>query len=260
MDRETYEETSIKKQEHTNFQCPVCKKGYLVSKTENISMIEYKKYNSEITSCEDSDSEWLKYSFIGKFVCSNSLCQEEYAFGGKAVENHISGEYNTPDGLEYFDDYETELFIEYMERSPQIILIRKEYPTDLNEILESSFRLFWIDLNSCANRIRIYLESLMDIHNIAEKDAGGKFRSLNARLREFCDSGNQYLTEYLHSIRWIGNHASHKALLKRSDVLDIYQILEFILVKLYLPDEAKVIREIADEIIAKSGPRSKIKD
>lgn len=256
MEREHYEKTSIKKQEHTNYLCPVCKKGYLVSKPENISVIEYIKHNSEIASCRDFDSEWLKNSFIGKFVCSNSLCLEEYAFGGKAVENHIVGEYNTQDGPEYFDEYKTELLIEYMERSPQIISIRKEYPTGLNDILESSFRLFWIDLNSCANRIRVYLESLMDLHNIAEKNAGGNFRSLNARLKEFCSSGNEYLEEYLHSIRWIGNHASHKATLKRSDVLDIYEILEYILVKLYLPNQEEMICNIADAIKAKFGPRS----
>lgn len=253
MEREYYEKDSIMEQEHTNYLCPVCKKGYLVSKPENISTIEYKKYNSEITLYEDSDPEWFKYSFIGKFVCSNSQCQEEFAFGGKAVENYIPIEYYTKDGSDYS---RTELFIEYMERSPQIIPIRKEYPSDLNDILESSFQLFWIDLNSCANRIRVYLESLMDLHNIAAKDAGGKFRSLNARLKDFCANNHQYLSNYLHSIKWIGNHASHKASIKKSDVLDIYQILEYILVKLYLPNEDEMIRKIADGINANSGPRS----
>lgn len=255
MDRKTYEKESINVKEQTNYLCSVCKRGYLLSKDENISLVDYRTYNAKISTLQDFEDDWLKHSFNGKFVCSNSMCLEEFSFAGKTVGNYISGEYSTPYGMEDFEGVETHLFIEYIDRSPQIIPIRDEYPEKLNSILESSFQLFWIDLNSCANRIRVYLESLMDLNQIASKDAGGNYRSLNARLKEFCSKGNQYLNKYLHSIRWIGNHASHQVTLKRCDILDIYQILEYILLKLYVPNEEKMLGKIADEINKNTGPR-----
>lgn len=255
MNRDAYAKNSIKKHEHTDFLCPVCKRGYLISEDNNISVIDYNKHNAELSSREYYEPEWFKYSFTGKLICSNSICKEEFSFGGKATENYFFGERQTSNGIDILEEYVTELSIEYMERSPQIIPIRSEYPEELKNILESSFQLFWMDLNSCANRIRVCLEGIMDLNNIAAKDAGGNFRTLNARLKEFCCQGNQYLKKYLHSIRWIGNHASHKASLRRDDVLDIYQILEFILMKLYLPDENRMISKIADEITTNTGPR-----
>src|SRR5690554_6834705 len=98
MERKSYEKISIKKDDRTNYLCPVCKMGYLVSESKNITEIDYNSYNSVVANIDGYDPEWLKHSFIGKLVCDNSRCQEEYAFGGKAVVDYISGEYDTFNG------------------------------------------------------------------------------------------------------------------------------------------------------------------
>jgi hypothetical protein len=252
MNRKTYTKKIHEIPENTGFLCPECQEGKLQILKKNVSLVEYDKQNKEAKSYEDFDFDWLKYAFHGFLECTN--CHEKIVFSGKASPN--CRYYNVDEGPEYYDELE----IEYIERPPCIITINNEIPKEIKDILMESFKLYWIDINSCANKIRICLELMMDLFEIQKYKIRNKKRrtlSLHERISIF-SRNNTLLEEILTSIKWIGNSASHNDKITTSDLLDGYYLLEYALEKIYNNNE-KEIMKIAKVINKTKKPRSKNK-
>jgi hypothetical protein len=250
MDRNIFLRKYYEIQEITGLMCPECQEGKLVINKKNVSLVNYDKHNIEAKRYEDFDIDWLKFGFHGFLECNS--CHEKIVFAGKSSL-----------GLRfYYEDggpepYE-ELTIEYIERPPYIIKIDNKVPNEIKEILIDSFKLFWIDNSSCANKIRICLELMMDLSNISKYKLVSKKRknlSLHERISIF-SGNNQSLENILTSIKWIGNYASHNEKIRREDVLDGYSLLEYALNKIY-NDNEKEILSIAKSINKTKKPRSK---
>jgi hypothetical protein len=236
--------------EKTGFICPECQEGKLEIIKKNISLVEYDKYNKEVQSYDDFDIEWLKYGFCGFLECNS--CHEKIVFAGKSIPN--SGYYFEDEGPEYYD----QLIIEYIERPPYIIEINNKIQKEVKENLIDSFKLYWIDINSCANKIRICLEIIMDLFKIQKyKIKNNKKRSLSLHERISIFSKNDAsLESILTSIKWIGNYASHNDRINKEDVLDGYLLLEYALKKIYNDNEEEIFK-IAKSINKNKKPRSK---
>jgi len=258
MNKDTFLKEHYGINENTGLICPVCQDGKLVINEKNITKIEYKKFNKDVNEYakqhNECDYDWFKYSFYGFLVCKN--CSENVVFAGKLSE--------------YFDlddAFYTLLTIEYIERPPYIIEINNNIPKEikcpLTEILIDSFKLFWIDVNSCANKIRICLEFMMDdlfkiqkSETVRNKKTGLNERkklTLHKRINLLSDKS---MKEILESVKWIGNSASHKETINKEDLLDAYAALEYVLNKLY--DGGKEIIKNAKLINKTKKPRSKI--
>jgi hypothetical protein len=250
-----YSNTTILLNSKTKFKCPVCNTGILYSDEKLIKKEGYEKYNKEVYEHEDSEPDWYKYSFAGFLLCQNNECGEKICYAGKLTNNIFDAEVG-------YDEYETieEIYlkIEYIERSPHIIPIKTKYPKEINEILEISFSLFWIDENSCANKIRILIEELMDyfsIQKISRTKGKQTVLTLHSRIEKFKKISSE-VSEFLMAIKWIGNFASHKKKIGRDDLIDSYRIIRLSLDKLF-DDEESEIRKIAKEITKRRKPRSK---
>jgi hypothetical protein len=253
MDRKLFRREDFHLNEKPGFICPQCQKGKLVIAKENVSIVDYDHFNNELQGSNEFEPEWLKFSFHGVFVCDNENCHEKIVFAGKST---LSCFYCDEDSG---PDYTHFLNIEYIERAPYLIKITKKYPPEIRKILKESFQLFWIDVNSCANKIRISLEILMDLYKIKKyQKPGTKVPiSLQQRINIFLKKFPE-LENILNSIKWIGNYASHNENITKDDLLDGYHLLEYALKKIYDSDEKEIIA-IARAITKSKKPRSRKK-
>ncbi|MFD1258770.1 DUF4145 domain-containing protein [Mucilaginibacter terrae] len=130
--------------------------------------------------------------------------------------------------------------------APKIIDIPNSSPLIIKELLNQSFALFWIDLNSCGNKIRVVVEALMDDLGIPNKSAKGNLIMLHQRIELFKKTDPK-IASFLISIKWIGNSGSHISGLTKEAILDAYQIMEYSLENIY-KDKENEVTTLSDKI------------
>jgi len=125
-----------------------------------------------------------------------------------------------------------------------------------NEIIDS-FKLFWFDLPSCANKVRTSLELLLNEQKVNKTTSTKKGRrlKLHERIVEY-KKKNEQVADFLLAIKWIGNTGSHIGTLERNDLLDAYELLDFSLSKLYDNKETE-LEKLQREINKRKGTRKK---
>lgn len=139
--------------------------------------------------------------------------------------------------------------------APKIIEIPKSCPKNVTKILNETFGLYWLDLGSCANKIRISIEVLLNEQKVPTTMTTKKGEielTLHKRLEIFKNS-NPEVSNLLMAIKWIGNAGSHFSDIKNDDVLDAYELLEFTLEKLYNDREQELLK-LSDEINKNKKP------
>lgn len=231
--------------------CPHCSGRKLILKKDNLmseETAESMKYRQEN---DDWDIEWVNLVFCGKLICEN--CNETVFFTGKG----------SPEGGGVFDEstgdfeyqYENRFTPTFFEPCIKVFDIPSKCPDQLKKEIESSFKLFWCDLPSCANKIRIALEVLMDEFKVKKFERTGRRKviPLHQRIENF---KNNEVKDTLLAIKWIGNIGSHYDSIETVDILDAYRLLEFALNKIF-NDETKEIEKIAKEINKRKGTRKK---
>jgi hypothetical protein len=251
MNRSFYEKGKFDINENTPIICPECNNGKLISREKNINIIDYINYNQKVKREADFESDWLKQAFIGFLECDK--CKEKICVAGK-LDIYLWG--GTDQGGEYIDVEFKTCNPEYFERPPRIFPIHEKIPKEIVDCLDSSFSLFWIDKESCANKVRICVELLMDYYGIAKYPKAGKRIPivLQSRINDF-GFKHKSLAEKLTAIKWIGNFASHSGNINSSDIMDAYQILKYVFDKLFSDDE-KEIEKITATINKNKKPRS----
>lgn len=224
--------------------CPTCGIGILdVPGSNGIIKSETEKSKEMNTYGGYYDSE---YVFSIHLKCNN--CSETVAVSGfMAEENYPSDEelgiQRRIVPISFFP-------------APKIIEIPNSCPANVKKILSETFGLYWLDLGSCANKIRISIEVLLNELSVISKKAtkkGDTDLSLHSRLEIF-EKTNPDVAKHLMAIKWIGNAGSHFSELSSEDVLDAYELLEFSLEKLYNDRELK-LKQISDEINKSRKPR-----
>lgn len=242
---------------NTGLTCPQCGRGELISRKNNIHILEYENYNKKTReeSKEFWEYEWFKFAFVGYLECDNNKCNEKIAFAGKLEESE-SG-HPSDDEQEYINEISQRCYPEYFERPPQIIRISEVYPAEIKDVLDSSFKLFWIDRQSCANKIRVSIEILLDHLKIKKYPKSGRRIPLSIQQRiNIMAAKAPDISEKLTAVKWIGNAGSHTDQLSRKDLLDAYKILNYSLEKVFINEEAE-INKISREINKRKRPRKK---
>ncbi len=226
--------------------CPTCKTGKLYEPEKG------GKLRSETAESLDWDAyggnSYSNYVFSMHMKCDN--CNETVVVSGyMSEENYPSGE-----------DMEIQRSITPVSfyPAPHIIEIPSSCPKGIVKILKESFALFWLDVASCANKIRISIEMLLNEQGIDQTKTAKKGiepLSLHARLGIFRKTKPD-VARHLEAIKWIGNAGSHLSDIKSDDVLTAYELLEFSLEKLYNDRENRLI-QLSDEINKAKKPVSK---
>jgi hypothetical protein len=204
-----------------NIKCPTCEEGKL-NILGNFAVHET-KYAIELQKDLNYDIEELAEKFSGLLVCDNKYCNDIVTVSGNASPVRIYDE----------EDYSNQLYYkllrpEFFSPPLKIFPLKQEYPARVRDILEKSFSLFFVDSDSCGNKIRISVEALLDELGVECK----KGESLHARIKNNKKT-NDFVREIMLSIKWIGNYGSHNDSISRIDLLDAYEMMNAILDELY---------------------------
>ena len=96
--------------------------------------------------------------------------------------------------------------------------------------------MYFADENSCANKIRSFLDLLLTELGVPETPENGGFKSLDVRIEE-CKRITLKQKDILELLKNIGNEGSHgKGYITKYDLYRTYKIIEALITKLYKRD------------------------
>ena len=265
-----------------DIKCTSCEQGFFKSSKENT--LQNQTSNSKKLFDIIGEVDKIEYQFTSLLICNNTLCEETLIITGQnnlwqnGYESTFDSETGEPlDIPDNIEKYENNFKIETVSLPLQIITLPVEIDEELKEIIDKSFKLFWIDTSSCANKIRTAIEFLLtqkfkipktQIRKDKVKSTQSKpvfFRSrltlgeriglmkgLNSKFNKY-----KHLADNLKAIKWIGNDGSHNTEnIDKNTLFDIYKILKTILEEVYSTEKQEV-KIITKAINKKYSKRSK---
>ena len=250
MINEEFWNRKLEQFEIPRFQCPVCQKGLLISINEKT--IEETTKKSEYCFDVTGEPECYEGYFTVISRCNNPDCEEIAMIVGETKTVQDGWDDGTdPDTNEYVHDpqpnYKTSYYVNYTNPAIRLISFPKNTPQEIVEILDESFKLFWVDEDSCGNKIRSGVEKLLDLQNVNKitisSNRKRKSLTLHQRIDKFKHKEPE-IAKYLLALKWIGNQGSHNGGVKlsRKELIDAYRILEVSLSDLYDKSRIEVNR------------------
>ncbi len=196
-----------------------------------------------------------EYSYL--LICNNLECGEKGIVTGKTniIEDGYDDGFDPETGEELYPGdykYKSQYKISHISIPIELIEIPANMNLKLIKCIESSFILFWVDLNSCGNRIRLFIELLLDYIGVPEASTlGARITCLQS------DTTNPYypLAKYFTAIKYFGNESSHTFdQIDRADLVNSYSVIEHCLRKIYSDNEVH-IETLTNELEAKYKPK-----
>ena len=247
-----WENLKFSKLDNPQIPCPFCDTGFLRSFDNSLV---FKEMDGTFEINDVWDLPYQTYVFSLLLSCENSNCKSSiFSVGRGYVEIIDIYDTDDPKPVKFFEPF-------YFYPALNIIPISSNYPKVIVDSLKKSFSLFFTDLESCANKIRICIEDLMDDKKVKKYEiAKAKKRNiLNLHRRiEIFNLKYSDLGSFLLSIKWITNWGSHNSSLTKGDVLKAYEILDFVLNTLYDNPKKKMLT-LTKEINKRKKPPSKFK-
>jgi len=225
MDRNVWMKTRFTIGNLPQWICPNCHKGWLEFDKTKFKRIETAS-SKEWRKNEHSSFDEISYVFTGFLKCSNTRCKEVVVVSGIGEVTEVD-----------IDSFGDSFIPEYFTPPLHLFKIPESCPQDIESQIISAFRLFWIDEQSCANKIRIAIEAILNEQRVKkyEKIVGSnkeKSLSLHKRL-EYFKSKQPKIADQLIALKWIGNVGSHIGTIHRTNLIDAFEILEDSIEKLY---------------------------
>lgn len=242
VDRNLWAESFVGSLPH--WPCPTCGKGYLASSKDKL-WIEETGLSKAAHDHEAWEPDWITNRFVGLLECSMPACKELAAVSGSSGIDH-----NQVD----WDEYETnDIFkVEAITPAPIPISYPSATPEPIVNAIGRAAGLVWSSPESSANQIRQAVECLMDDVGIPNKSALGKPVHLHARILQF-QANDAENGDVLLAAKWLGNTGSHSNNIGRDDVLDAFDMIEFVLENRYGTTKAELMAKVA-AINAAKGP------
>lgn len=234
--------------------CPNCGSSALKIDKEKFHSTETAN-SKEIRQHEYWEYEWITLIFSGVLECSS--CGEIITMTGYGSVEHQH--YYDQQADEHNERLYEEFTPTFFHPTLHVFQILENYPELVKNEIIDSFKLFWFDLPSCANKVRTSLELLLNEQKVnktvATKKGSRRRLKLHERIIEY-KKKNEQVADFLLAIKWIGNTGSHIGTLDRNDLLDAYELLDFSLSKLYDNKETE-LEKLQKEINKRKGTRKK---
>lgn len=211
--------------------CPAC--GASPLRIVKGSIVEGETHAS---STAHSETWWEPEHIDGRFACMMDCgnCKNHVAVAGTYLVR--DDRYIDPE-IGEAGDYETYYQAKYFTESPRLVDIPDATPESVVDELLASFQLYWNDPLGCTNRIRSAVEKLLTAQRIAQttrKKPGSKRQFMNLHRRiELFRAKHSDIASALMAVKWIGNAGSHSAAVTPDDVLDGYELMDWVLDSLY---------------------------
>ncbi len=237
----------------TPWQCPDCGGARLQVMEGTLHKRETRESGEGHNSLA-WEPHWVDGRFACMLVCPN--CGTPSAVAGTySVEEGIdtTAEVGEPP-IYTWEDFKPRFFSD----PPRIIAIPENVPAAIVEDLTASFGLYWVDAESCANRIRSSIERLLTYLRVRRTTISKKGKrlllSLHTRIELFRAS-KPALADALMAVKWIGNAGSHTQSLNKQDLLDGYELLHYVLGELFSKRDRR-IAQLSRQINRRKKPRS----
>tara|TARA_R110002049_G_scaffold308924_1_gene514946 strand:- start:1501 stop:2265 length:765 start_codon:yes stop_codon:yes gene_type:complete len=236
-----------------NWNCPHCKSKSLEFLKDKFVTEETQESRNYRLKDDDWEVEWITLNVSGQLKCKN--CEELVFFLG--IGNPQENGYYDQHLDDFVSEYETYFSPTFVNPTIHLFEIPEVCPELVTDEIIASFKLYWCDLESCANKIRTSLERLMDEFKVKKYSIKNGKRTpiaLHHRIEKF---PKREITNILLAIKWIGNTGTHRSKnLETIDIVETYSLLEYALNKLY-KDTEKEIKKIAKEINSRKGKRKR---
>lgn len=226
--------------------CPACGSNTLAIK-EGSFHSEQTAESRKIWKEDWSGLSDLEFVFVCLLFCERTRCESIIAVSGTGSVIELP-EYQRADG-----DGDTLLIYRAASFIPALPAfdIPPKCPVTVSRPLIQSFSLFLRAPGSAANTIRIALEELMTALGI--KSVGSLHRRIEQLPAEYAEH-----RDALMAIKWLGNAGSHELdKVSSQDIEDAYQIIEFVLRKIYA-GSTESIAELITRMTQVFGPQKNI--
>ncbi len=181
---------------------------------------------------DDLDWElgWLTERFVCFLECQNKFCGEIVAVSG-GVRRETHEQYDELIGavVTFNPVYLSPVAIH---PAPPLFRVSQNLSKECAEHLGKAFQLLWVDPASCANRIRIFVEHLLDQLGITRSgtDDKGKEHHLKLFRRiDLLEAERPGHKKTFDALRNVGNYGSHSGKAKYETLIDCFEILEEVL-------------------------------
>jgi len=236
-----------------DWECPSCSKGLLRVKKDTFFREELSE-SKRAHRHEDWDPDWIKSTYCCLLECTNNKCKETVANSGKGFVDWdiVEDEQGYPEQV--YDDYYRPLFF-YPHL--KMLSVPDATPTEVDDALNESFRLFFCSSAAASNHVRAAVESLLTELKVKRYEtSGGKRRIISLHRRiSLLPAKYDYLKELLYAVKWLGNAGSHAGKeLTIDDVMDAYEIIEHILGEIFENKSTKV-KALAKKVNKAKGPK-----
>lgn len=156
-------------------------------------------------------------------------------------------------------DYIEFFYPHYVNPSPPLITLFKDYPESVVAELKKAFISSWNDFPSAGNHIRSAVERLLDYLKEPKTKLGKSGKRERLPLHTRIDSlatRDKELSDALLAVKWLGNAGSHSDDLLREDIFDALDIIDLNLDDLFIRHRARV-KKLVTAINKNKGPTKK---
>lgn len=245
MKKELWKSKSF--EQPNNFPCPKCLIGFLVGAEIIKEMTEDGKYMETVGYPHGLDN-----IFAGILNCNNHLCKHIVSVNGLLISDIQTG-YQKPDG-EYVEKRLNIYHPKFFFPNLRIFPLTDDIPKNIFQLIDQSFSLYFVDNNSCANKIRITIEYILDDLKAPKrrKTRKGKIETipnLHQRIQHFSKKKPR-ICRLLLALKIIGNEGSHSINTTVDDVLTAFEILELLVEMIYIKNDNR-IETLVKQIITK---------
>lgn len=228
--------------------CPTCRSGTL--QLDRKSFIERETAGSRRDRHrEEWDPGQIFNTFTAWLKCSKPTCGEFVLVSGR---NSVDPTMGAEGELEWEEIYSPTVVMPM----PDMIVIPTKCPDSVAAELRAAFRLFWLDTGAAANRLRVALESLLDVPGIRRRQrVPGAIRelTLHQRIVEY-EKREPVVAAHLMAVKWLGNTASHESDVSIEAFLDALEIIEHVLDEM-IEQRSKRVSELAKKLTHVHAPK-----
>ncbi|MBY5594131.1 DUF4145 domain-containing protein [Rhizobium leguminosarum] len=228
------------------FLCPRCEAGRLISNDGNLKFVET-GFSLNEHSHLAWEPEWITERFACFLVCDRPSCGEVVAVSGDTSHFHHE---------EYDEDLGEE--VQYhgrrysptaMHPAPHIIKVSKKLDAVCRGDLEASFALLWVDPAACANRLRTFIEHLLDQFKIERIGINKKDEEYTLNLVQRIDKLEKLKPGHdktIKALKRVGDYGTHQGKAKFDTLLKCYELLEAALADIVDGKKAHLDKLIAE--------------
>jgi hypothetical protein len=229
------------------WRCPFCSKGALAPVAEKM-VIEETGPSKADHEHDAWEPEWIRARFAGFMECNNGNCGDMVAVSGNSpVDVWVEQDWD------HHQQHVSHLYaVKSIYPAPIPIKLPGAVPDNIKEAVSMGSALMWASNEAAGNQLRQVVELFLTEMGIPVKSAKGNFLTPHSRIEEF-QKGDPENGEALLAVKWLGNSSSHPGGLTRDDLLNGFDIIEFVLENKYGVAKAQ-LKAIIAAINAAKGP------